>query len=139
MSEPSWKYRHSYAINLSVRFRKLQELGDKSLEIKKSARQVPGTSDASKTQSMLIGLRSVRIGATIALELDAGQARLCPLIGMAASYSVKGTMSSSGVLGAGSGGFGTCFKSISEATGSILRILRLSRYFLILLIVIFTQ
>ena len=37
---------------------------------------------------------------------------MCPLNGMAASYSVKGTTSSSGVLGVGSGGLGTCFKSI---------------------------
>ena len=59
-------------------------------------------------------------------------------IEIAASYSVKGTTSSSGVFGAGSGGFGASVKSMSGATGPFLRILRLSKYFLISLIAIFT-
>ena len=59
-------------------------------------------------------------------------------IEIAASYSVKGMTSSSSVLGAGSGGFGASVKSMAGATGPFLRILRLSKYFLISLIAIFT-
>ena len=66
-----------------------------------------------------------------------GRSDCVRLFGMAASYSVKGTISSSGVLGAGSSGFGTFFKSISGAARLLLRILRLSKYFLISLIAIF--